>query len=387
MERIRAPRSLSDECEEAIRLQAAGGRLALSGRDRRRLALLHAAASAGTGEDDEVLALLTRSFRTGRPIPAYYRYTDLHAFDWFLRRHGDPVPAAAVALDAVLAELAGIEERHAREAAPVPEVIAERIALLAELRAWIADLPVDPGAGATLSGAAAAAAADPRTALGLDVLRRGTGFPMSDRHDEHVFLRSVHACELVFFLIRRAALHAVRAIAAPGADRKEALHWLGALGRYAELPNRIFAVLRTLTPASFMEFREATGDASAVQSLNYHLMELVLYGFDPEKEEVLRRFEHLRPLAEPPLRDAFPLRAAVAADGGAELAAAHAAAERPLLTWRGRHYGFGRRYLADVEGSGGTEGAAYLKRFVAKDYPPPTRPTPEPDPLAAFGHR
>ncbi len=49
------------------------------------------------------------------------------------------------------------------------------------------------------------------------------------------------------------------------------------------------------------------------------------------------------------------------------LTAAFSQVKRILLTWRGRHYGFGCLYLSNIKGWGGTEGAGYLKKFVDKN--------------------
>ena len=115
-----------------------------------------------------------------------------------------------------------------------------------------------------------------------------------------------------------------------------------------------------------MGFRDATGDASAVQSLNYHLMELVLYGYDDRKAATYTAFPHLDQINSFRLRDLRSLYAAVGTSEDDEVVAAFAAMERHMVQWRGRHYGFGRTYLPNMKGSGGTEGAGYLKRFVHK---------------------
>ena len=152
-----------------------------------------------------------------------------------------------------------------------------------------------------------------------------------------------------------------------GRDDGQAHALMAQLAHYVNLPNHIFHMLQTLTPDLFLKFRDATGEASAVQSLNYHMMELAMYGYDARKIEAYSKFDHLRELTLPPLRSVRPLRDAVLRSGDPELTEALAGVERTLLTWRGRHYGFGRRYLPGVKGSGGTEGAGYLKRFVHKD--------------------
>ncbi|MGK5548508.1 tryptophan 2,3-dioxygenase family protein [Streptomyces sp. URMC 127] len=370
---------LSGRCEEIARTQAAAGRLALGEADRSRFAETYeAAVRAGAGTENELLRLLTRPFSRLEPIPMYYRYSSLHVYDWFLRRTpgDDPVAAAVVALDATLAELAAVERQEAAVRGADAPHLPERLRRLAVLRTRCRALPVAPH-GKRLGGDAIdEAAGDPGARWRAAVLTSCTGFPMSDHHDEHIFLRAVHACELAFYVIRRLAVDTVTRLAESA--RSEALALLGQLAHHAEVPNHVFHVLRTLTPELFMGFREATGAASAVQSLNYHLMELVVYGHDPRKAAVFDRFEHLRELNAPRLRAVRSLREAVGAAGDGELAGALAVVERGLLTWRGRHYGFGRRYLPGIKGSGGTEGADYLKPFVDKVYPPAVPATVRP---------
>ncbi|WP_259453168.1 tryptophan 2,3-dioxygenase family protein [Streptomyces ginkgonis] len=348
-----------ESCTRIIDLQSGKGRWALTETDRAELAAVHARTrAAAPGTEEELLHLLTRPFAT-EDIPEYFRYTSLHVLAWYLAGAPDQVAATLRAMDAALADLTAVEHAAGED--------EERLRRLAALRAHLRTLPHADGPAAPVLDTVDAAQRER-----LRILVACTGFPMSDRHDEHVFLRAVHVCELAYYLIRHQAGAVVAAVGTPAASTL-----LARLTRYADLPNRVFHVLRTLTPESFMSFREATGYASAVQSLNYHLMELALYGHDPRKDQVLTRYPHLRPLTEPPLREAYSLRQAVAESGDPGLAGAWQELARNLLTWRGRHYGFGRRYLADIQGSGGTEGAEYLKGFVVKRAAPGGR-TPVP---------
>jgi tryptophan 2,3-dioxygenase len=215
------------------------------------------------------------------------------------------------------------------------------------------------------------------------VLVQCTGLPQSSIHHEHLFLRSVHACELAFFLTRWSACRATAAIGA--GDRESAVRHTRRTAGCADLFSGVLHVLRTLSPEQFMSFRAATGAASAVQSLNYHLAELAVYGYDARKSEIFLRLRHLRRLNEPPYRDLWPLRAAVQTVHDPELSAAFGTVERSLRAWRGRHYGFGRIYLPqEVKGSGGTEGAGYLKRIVDKDSCATGPPGPIPEAMFRF---
>lgn len=362
MERTVSRPVLTEAGEAIAALRSARGQIALTDAQRALLAYAHDAAERDDSDEGLLVRLLTRPFSRAE-VPEYYRYTGLHVYQWFLEEFAhDPVGGSVLALHATLADLRATEERAARGPVVVPEHAVERLRRLAPLVDSVLALPIDFATTGEDLVRHADGRADLRWRTG--VLTRCTDFPYSDKHDEHVFLRSVHACELVFYLVRWIARRLVEII---GDDRDEVLFRLGQLTAVSNLLTETFHMLKTLTPELFMGFRDATGAASAVQSMNYHLMELVVYGYDARKAETFDRFGHLRVLNDPALREHQSLRDVLLARGDVEFLAEFAEVERTLLTWRGRHYGFGRKYLADIEGSGGTEGAAYLKRFVDKD--------------------
>lgn len=352
---------LSDRCSRLVAAQHKAGRLALTASQRNEFAALHRTALTDPGgSESEVLWLLTRSFDTDDEIPEYYRYTDLHVYGWFLEAYQkDRLHGVTLSLHATLNRLIDIEKTGGVAG-------EERLARLHTLLDTVGDLPVDEAGLVRGAEVVAEVAHDPEARWRMFLLVECSGFPMSGDHHEHIFLRAVHACELAFFAVRWIACQAMNEIERNPSD---GVRWVELLGRYAQLFNQIFHALRTLTPEMFLTFRDATGAASAVQSLNYHLMELVLYGYDSRKAEVYQHFPHLSRLLSSESRDQRCLREAVRDSGLRSLQEAFAQTDAALLTWRGRHYGFGRRHLADIKGSGGTEGAGYLKRFVHKDVP------------------
>lgn len=359
---------LSGRGENVARIQRSRGRIALTDAERDDLASLYDESVANQfSEDAEIVRLLTRPFSRRESIPEYYRYTSLHVYDWFLAHYrDDPVCASVIAMRATLVDLVAHERTEANRHDTAPGHIEERLARLERLLDQIDTMVLNPAG--TVRGGDLADRAERDAALRwkLFLLIQCTGFPQSDDHNEHVFLRSVHACELVFYLVRWIACRTTLAV---NTRESDAAFWLDQLATCADLLNEIFHVLKTLSPQQFMSFREATGAASAVQSINFHLMEVAVYGYDPRKAEVFDKFSHLRELNNPPFRHHRSLREAVLGVSDPRLTAAFTKVERILLTWRGRHYGFGRLYLpSDIKGSGGTEGAGYLKRFVDKNY-------------------
>jgi tryptophan 2,3-dioxygenase len=366
--------------EEMLHIQRAG-RAALSAAQRERLAdWYEEACRPGDGaptasrEERLVAALLTRPFSRRPDIPEYYRYTSLHVYDWFLTLYRrEPVEAGITAIRATLLDLAE------REQTPLPPQPGYGPAEATERRARLAALIE------TLDGVLSApwGQSDERLDRRLQVLVRCTGLPQSTIHHEHLFLRSVHACEIAFFLTRWSACRAVAAISA--GERESAVRHTRLTAGCAELLSGVLHLLRTLSPEQFMSFRAATGAASAVQSLNYHLAELAVYGYDPRKADIFLRLRHLHRLNEPGYRDIWPLRAAVRTARDPDLSAALSTVERSLRAWRGQHYGFGRIYLPqEVKGSGGTEGAGYLKRIVDKDICATGPPGPVPEAMFRF---
>jgi tryptophan 2,3-dioxygenase len=353
--------------EGIARMQRARGRIALTDAERNVLSALYDESVVNqSSEDAEVVRLLTRSFSRGENIPEYYRYTSLHVYDWFLAHYRDDlVCASVIAMRTTLVDLVAHERTEADRHDTAPEHIGERLARLERLLDQIDTMVLNPAG--TVRGRDLADRAERDAALRwqLFLLIQCTGFPQSDDHNEYMFLRSVQVCDIVFYLIRWIACRATLAV---NSREFDAAFWLDQLATCAALLDGIYHVLKTLSPQQFMNFREATGDSSAVQSINFHLMEIAVYGYDPRKTEVFDRFSHLQELNNSSFRHHWSLREAVRAVSDPKLTAVFAKVERILLAWRGRHYGIARLYLPkNIKGSGGTDGAAYLKRFVDKN--------------------
>ncbi|MFJ9691438.1 hypothetical protein [Kitasatospora sp. NPDC101183] len=357
---------LTERQQVLARLQRERGRSLLEQTDRDYLAAVHAQAlSAGNSEDAETTRLLTRPFSTELPIPDYYRYTCMHVYSWFLDRYPeDPVDGALLALHETLADLVEVE-RAAWDEDARPQHVVERIELLTGVLAKIRAVPLDPVAGVSVGDRLRHVAADPVLGRRLALLVECSRFPRSDEHEEYIFLRSVQASEMVFFVLRRLATEVaagMETFPARSAFR------LAQANECAELVSAIFEALTTLTPEAFMTFREATGQASAVQSMNYHAMEIALFGFDPRKAEVFARIDHLVVFNDPDVQAHRSLAAAAEDAENEMLTAGWRQLDRTMARWRGSHYRFARTYLpVGTKGSGNTEGAGYVRKFMKKD--------------------
>ncbi|MGW7057984.1 hypothetical protein ACWGHM_05510 [Streptomyces sp. NPDC054904] len=356
---------LTPRQREAAELQRMRGRAGLLPAEAADLAALHDDLPAEAGGSDQVTRLLTRPVSRALEIPEYYRYTCMHVYGWFLDLFpDDPVAGALLALHTTLADLAEVE-RTAREEGRHPANADERIERLDQAILAVRGTVVDPLLRIRVGDLVDRAAADPELGRRTALLAECTRFPRSDLHQEHLFLRSVQSCETLFFLVRRLA---VEVAATKDEFPARAATRLELAGRGALLLNEVFQVLLTLTPEGFMTFRNHTGAASAVQSLNYHAMEISVYGYDPRKTEVFGSIGHLGILGDPEIRDHQPLSALLKDTTDERLAAGWVELDRSLSKWRGNHYRFARTYLpSDTPASGGTDGAAYVKRFVKKD--------------------
>ena len=134
--------------------------------------------------------------------------------------------------------------------------------------------------------------------------------PLSDppHHDEMLFIIQHQTSELWLKLI----VHELRAAIAH-LQRDEINGCLKILARVKQIQRLLFeqwAVLETLTPSEYMQFRHVLGPASGFQSLQYRLVEFLLgnknadmvavFGYDPGHQQTLREV-----LNAPSLYDEF----------------------------------------------------------------------------------
>jgi tryptophan 2,3-dioxygenase len=193
-----------------------------------------------------------------------------------------------------------------------------------------------------------------------------TCVPSSRSHDEVLFLRTIAEDELCFKAIYLAVRQAGEAI-----ERRlfhAALLFLEQATAFASMLHESFRVLQSMPPEHFIDFREVTGQASAVQSFNYQRLDAVLFGVSPEKISVFQRVPHLRSLLQFASREFASLCSLLHTlphDGASENVIQCARLlDRHLLSWRGLHLSFALRYLpAEAPGTGGTAGPSYLQKF------------------------
>jgi tryptophan 2,3-dioxygenase len=231
----------------------------------------------------------------------------------------------------------------------------------------------------------------------------GAQTPLSDAHDEMLFIIQHQTSELWM----RLALHeldaARRKIAADAAQ--EAFKMLARVSRIFEQLNSAWDVLRTMTPSDYTTFRESLGQSSGFQSWQYRLIE---YAVGNRNLAMLKPHAH-RPdltarleaeLARPTLYDEAlrhlarrtlpipdevlnrdlrqPWTPHVGVQAAWELVyrdpAAHWQAyelaeklvdfEDYFRRWRFNHLTTVERVIGIKRGTGGTSGTAYLRRML-----------------------
>jgi len=228
--------------------------------------------------------------------------------------------------------------------------------------------------------------------------------PRSTAHDEMLFIIQHQSSELWM----RLAIHEIgtaRALLSEGHFRP-AFKLLARVARIFEQLNRAWDVLRTMTPSDYTEFRDALGQSSGFQSLQYRLIEFMLGN---RNRAMLKPHAH-RPellatlaaeLARPSLYDVAlrglaaaglgvpqavlerDVTQAYGADAGVEAAWSevyraperywelYELAEKLVDTedyfrrWRFNHVTTVERVIGFKRGTGGTSGVAYLRRMLA----------------------
>ncbi len=219
----------------------------------------------------------------------------------------------------------------------------------------------------------------------------------TDAHDELLFI-TIHQVYELWFKQLLFELESVRD-AMSGGQLWWARHLLARVHEIERILIEQVGVLETMTPQDFLEFREQLAPASGFQSVQFRELEFLSGAKDTRfvgrfrgvTEQERSRLE--RRLAEPTLWDAFTqvlntrglasesdddvresLRTA-AHDRGThgeiwELAEALLVHDERAAGWRARHVTMVERMIGTKTGTGGSSGAAYLRRRLDMRYYP-----------------
>jgi tryptophan 2,3-dioxygenase len=238
--------------------------------------------------------------------------------------------------------------------------------------------------------------------LQLDAIL-GAQHPLSDAHDEMLFIIQHQTSELWMRLAIHELSAARRAIA--GDDVSPAMKMLARVSRIFEQLNNAWDVLRTMTPSEYTLFRARLGQSSGFQSFQYRLIEYLLgnrnhamlkpHAHDAEVtrlleaelatpslyDEVLRLADR-KGLAMPAAVLSRDVRQTHRFDQGVleawrqvyeapeghwmlyELAEKLVDFEDYFRRWRFNHVTTVERVIGFKRGTGGTGGVSYLKRML-----------------------
>ncbi len=207
--------------------------------------------------------------------------------------------------------------------------------------------------------------------------------PLSDLHDEMLFIIIHHSKELWL----KQMLHEVGLACALVRAGKfaEAYKALSRVSRIQSVMTLSWDVLATLTPVDYSAFRDVLGTSSGFQSAQFRELEYRLGIKDPKYLEYYEggTAGHARLVAaldEPSLWD--EANAALARAGAESWLAVYRDAERwfelyqlaeklvdiddALAAWRHKHVLTVERIIGFKRGTGGSDGAAYLRSTLDK---------------------
>lgn len=227
--------------------------------------------------------------------------------------------------------------------------------------------------------------------------------PLSDHHDELLFIVQHQTTELWIKLVVHELRSAMALIAAD--DLAPALKRLARVKQVQRQMSEQWSVLATLTPTEYAQFRHVLGRASGFQSVQYRLLEFLLgnknagvlavFGHDPDAQALLRAALEAPSLYDEFLRflhrRGYPIPAALVERDWTRphtldrelvvvFARVYEDAERQwdvyetceelvdvedsFQTWRFRHLKTVERIIGFKRGTGGSSGVAFLKQAL-----------------------
>lgn len=202
----------------------------------------------------------------------------------------------------------------------------------------------------------------------LNALLHFTCFPRTNYHDEFAFLRTIHIAEFCFLGIINTVKECIDNIQIE--KYSQAKKCLEEATLIAIILHGVFKVLRTMPskPNNFTNFRDETGNASAVQSKNFQELDVFLRGIDPKKKAVYGENKHLQYLEKyAHVQFTYNLKSVLSTLNESEHKEIIDQAkkfDRKFITWKGLHLGFAKIYLPpDAMGTGMTAGVSYLEKF------------------------
>jgi len=204
--------------------------------------------------------------------------------------------------------------------------------------------------------------ADTRHMLALTMV------PVSTTHDEFMFIRSVQAFEAMFIMLVSAFRETIHRLTEN--QLVEGLRAIRMMTGTLRTSLSFFRVLNTMPSENFLQFRDLTDGASAIQSKQYKWIE-VLAAHPSEKRINSEGFDPV-----PAVRNAYRRGLRNIEDAFADCCehstrayvegyrAALVALDRQFVSWKRSHVNVVMRALGAVKGTGGTAGLVYLQRYA-----------------------
>lgn len=194
-------------------------------------------------------------------------------------------------------------------------------------------------------------------------------FPQTTCHDESAFIRLIHLAETFFWSTLRFVQAAI--VAFRLGDLASTEKMLTSAVEFAKPLIGTFKAVRTMPGKHFGVFRAATGNASAVQSQGWQLLDAHMYGVLPEKKDVLKEIPevaHVTLLDNPAFVSLFAVHARAKSIEAFAIADEIENLDKALAAWRSFHTnqlaaptGDSAYLPPEAQGTGGTSGLAYLK--------------------------
>jgi tryptophan 2,3-dioxygenase len=279
--------------------------------------------------------------------------------------------------------IVGTEKRF-RTLRPAPRILRARLRAIASAlvaveavatRTGAAFRPLTPGTGSFTGGAEWEflerlvrewAALDDETKHLLEFAM----VPMSTTHDEYAFIRVIQASELLFLpIVTRLAATRDALRAQEDARALEAARPLAALMQFA---TKCLGILATVSAESFASFRPLLEGQGGIESRRYRLIEAICSR--PSSQRLASLAFAFLPVSEIPTDT---VEAAVSDSGSAprieEIVHALTAFDDSFIGWKAAHYRITARIVADLAGTGGTEGASYLRENLQTSLMPALR--------------
>lgn len=217
------------------------------------------------------------------------------------------------------------------------------------------------------------------SALPMELLLRLSMLPVFTNHEEYNFIRVLQGFEVLFNIVvvglRTAINHLYERMF------REAGLVLKCLCEAFRLEASMFAVLMTMPKEDFMIFRQFTEGASAIQSPQYKLIEILMGSPSPDRRDspAFKYVPQIRILMERAglsmdvvLKEQFdasdPESQVVLPEDPDALDMLRQLNQLDLLflNWKRQHFGIAKRMIGDTVGTGGTDAIEYLANFKGR---------------------